>query len=67
MIYKNAVSVAESLLTPSTAYPTNTISTILNLAVSDYVELRYNQSSGTSQQAYTQGVYGTFQATYLGA
>jgi len=67
MIYKNAVSVAESLLTPSTFYPTNTISTILNLAVSDYVELRYAQSSGTSQSAFTQGVYGTFQATYLGA
>ena len=67
MIYKNGVSAAESLLTPSTAYPTNTISTILNLAVSDYVDLRYSQNSGSNQQAYTNGVYGTFQAQYLGA
>lgn len=67
MIYKNGVSAAESLLTPSTAYPTNTISTILNLAVSDYVDLRYSQTSGSNQQAYTNGVYGTFQAQYLGA
>jgi len=67
MVYKNGTSVAESILTPSTIFPSNTVSTVLNLAVADYVELRYNQSSGSTQPAYTNGVYGTFTAQFLGA
>jgi hypothetical protein len=67
VIYKNG-SAAQSLAIPASAtYPTMQISGVLNLAVSDYIEIFVYQPSGSNQTFYKAGGAAGFNAYFLGA
>jgi hypothetical protein len=66
-IYKNGSVYKTVLATPSGLEPSMMITCPILLAVGDYVELFYTQTSGSTQAIYVNGGYGAFYANYLGA
>ena len=63
-IYKNGSNVGGQEVTASaSAYPTNSPSLVLSLAVGDYIEIKLYQGSGGNITYYNQ----QFQISYLGA
>jgi hypothetical protein len=68
-IYKNGSATVTTYLTPSTTYPSAMITSVLDLAVNDYVEIYARQTSGTSQTIYIEqsGNTGEFSIAFLGA
>jgi hypothetical protein len=68
-IYKNGSATVTTYLTPSTTYPSAMITSVLNLAVNDYVEIYARQTSGSTQTIYIEqsGFTGEFSIAYLGA
>jgi len=68
-IYKNGSNSVTTYLTPSTTYPSAMITSVLDLAVNDYVEIYARQTSGSSQTIYIEqsGFTGEFSIAYLGA
>ena len=63
-IHKNGASVGGQEVTASaSAYPTNSPSLVLSLAVGDYIEIKLYQGSGGNITYYSQ----QFQISYLGA
>jgi hypothetical protein len=55
------------ITTPSAQYPSGQINGILDLAVSDYIEVVVYQTSTATQTFYLTAPNGTFSVTYLGA
>ena len=66
-IYKNGSEYKRLLLQPGNYEPTIAISVPMNLAVADYVELRFFQNSGGSRNIYVNGADAFFYANFLGA
>jgi hypothetical protein len=67
-IYKNGTSVKRTATTPgSNTFPSGIIPVILDLAVSDYIEVYVYQSSGSTKTLATSGASGHFSVSYLGA
>jgi hypothetical protein len=67
LIRKNNVDFAAVLFTPTASEPSMVISTILDLAVSDYIELFVYQNSGGNRLFYSLSPNGDFSIGYLGA
>jgi hypothetical protein len=65
-VYKNGTN-AKNGTSLKGYYPTALVSCVLNLAVSDYIEIYVYQDSGSTRDTYPYGVNGQFAATYLGA
>lgn len=68
-IYKNGVAITSSLeiIPSSSIYVSNSISTVLDLAAGDYIELYAIQTSGGNLIAYARNQDFPFTVTYLGA
>jgi len=68
-IFKNNAEVKTAFTVPNASANCNVfVTAVLNLAVTDYVELVISQSSGGALNAqWETGKYGWFDATYLGA
>ena len=69
-IYKNGSAVQRTLITPSETQflnPSIRIDLPMNLAVSDYIEVFYRQTSGNSQTPTTSGTSALFYAYFIGA
>ena len=67
LVRKNGADYAVTLITPSASEPSGTLSFIINLAVSDYIEVFVYQNSGANRLIYTLEPNGNFSAGYLGA
>jgi hypothetical protein len=67
LIYKNGSLVKKTFLEPNNQYPSSIIMLILDLAVSDYIELFCYQSNGGNQVLYKSGNPSQFSVGYLGA
>jgi hypothetical protein len=67
LIYKNGTAAASVAFNPGGAYPTLQISSILNLAVSDYIEVFVYQSSGSAKDFYKASGAAGFNAYLIGA
>lgn len=66
-IYKNGSPVKGALSPASAQYPSIEVNAIISLAVGDYIEVFYMQTSGSTQQVYNNGVVAQFYAYYIGA
>jgi hypothetical protein len=67
-IYKNGAEYVRSILTPSAAYPTQSVNAIISVAATDYLELFVYQASGGTRTAETSQDDGCiFSIGYLGA
>jgi len=68
-LYKNGTEVPRTgYLEPNAQYPTMSMTTILSLVATDYVEMYVYQNSGGNRTAYKGTArYGWFNAQYLGA
>jgi len=66
-VYKNGSEYKRLLLQPGNYEPTIAINVPANLAVGDYIELRFFQNSGGSINIYTNGADAFFYANYMGA
>jgi len=67
VIRKNGTDEFSTVVTPSTNYPSGTVTGILSLAEADYVELVVQHNAGQNVNIYLAKPNGTFSATYLGA
>jgi hypothetical protein len=66
-IYKNGSAVNRTQITPSAINPSMRIDLPMNLAVGDYIEVYYRQTSGSTQTPTVSGVAGNFYAYFIGA
>lgn len=66
-IYKNGAIVKRFIIVPSANYPSANMHLTMNLAVNDYVEIYYIQTTGTTQNVISDAENGTFYAYYIGA
>ena len=66
-ISKNGVDQRAVVVAASNVYPTVELQTIVNLAVGDYVQAIYYQSSGATEDIYPDTPDAQFYAYYLGA
>lgn len=67
-IYKNGAAVKRTQVAPSSSTDVSVrIDFPMNLAVGDYIEVFYRQTSGSSQTPTVSGVAGNFYAYFVGA
>jgi hypothetical protein len=66
-IYKNGAAEITTRLTASTQSPSSTITSVLDVVATDYLEIYCKQNSGSSRSLDISDIEGEFSIVYLGA